>query len=259
MDVPTTPIAPDVYCVGPKGHTQTNVYLVSSGSSWTLIDAGWAKDGPTIRAAAARVFGSGARPAAIVLTHVHPDHSGAALELAWAWDCPVYVHPDELAIALGDPSAIRAGGGPLDRYLILPLLRLAGERRRDAILAQGKLAGVARALDPGAELPMLPGWRCIPTPGHTPGHASFFRASDRILVSGDALLTLRVNSVAGFVVGAQGLSGPPCYTSSDWRAAKASVAALARLEPIVVAGGHGRPLRGGGTPSEVAGFARRFA
>lgn len=259
MKFSTTEIAPDVHCVGPKGHTRTNVYLVSAGSSWTLIDAGWVKDATIIQAAADQVFGAGARPTAIVLTHVHPDHSGSALELARAWDCPVLVHPNELAIATGNAAAIRAGGGPLDTWLILPLLRLFGERRRDEILAQGKLAGFARALDPGSQPPSLPGWHCVPTPGHTPGHASFYRASDRVLISGDALVTLRLNSIVGLLLGRPGLSGPPWYTSWSWHEAKASVAALARLQPLVVAGGHGRPMRGADTPATVNAFAERFA
>ncbi len=42
-------IAPDVYCLGPQGCTQTDVYFVRSGSSWALVDIGWAKDGPSIK------------------------------------------------------------------------------------------------------------------------------------------------------------------------------------------------------------------
>ncbi len=126
-------IAPDVYCLGPKGRTQTNVYFVGSGSSWALIDAGWAKDGPAIKQAAQDVFGVDTRPAAILLTHVHPDHDGSALELARIWDCPVYVHPDELPQANGDFAAITAGAGPLDTWLVLPLMRLVGRRRREAM------------------------------------------------------------------------------------------------------------------------------
>jgi hypothetical protein len=37
-------IAPDVFCLGPWGRTQTTVYFVRSGTSWVLIDAGWAND-----------------------------------------------------------------------------------------------------------------------------------------------------------------------------------------------------------------------
>ena len=104
-------IAPDVYCLGPWGRTQTNVYFVCSGSSWVLIDAGWASDGPRIERAGASLFGHGVRPAAILLTHCHPDHSGAALHLARAWGCAVYMHSDELPIATGDFAAMQAWAG----------------------------------------------------------------------------------------------------------------------------------------------------
>ena len=252
-------IAPDVYCLGPKGRTQTDVYFVGSGSSWALIDAGWAKDGPAIRQAAEAVFGTDTRPAAILLTHDHPDHDGSALELARTWDCPVYVHPDELPQANGDFAAIAAGAGPLDTWLVLPLMRVIGRRRREAILAGSSLRGVARAFDPTAAVPGLPGWECIPTPGHTPGHVSFFRPSDRVLITGDAVVTMRLNSISGLVLQRQGLSGPPWYTSWSWRTAKASVAALARLEPLVLAGGHGTPLTGAGTAGALRAFAEHFS
>ena len=252
-------IAPDVYCLGPKGRTQTNVYFVRAGSSWVLIDAGWTKDGPAIRQAAEAVFGTGTRPAAILLTHVHPDHDGSALELARAWEVPVYVHPEELPQANGDFAAISAGGGPLDIWLILPLMRAMGRRRREEMLAKSSLRDVARAFEPGSAVPGLPGWECLPTPGHTPGHVSFFRPSDHTLIAGDALVTMQLNSILGLLLLRQGLSGPPWYTSWNWRMAKASVAALARLEPRVLAGGHGMPLTGAGTGDALGAFADRFS
>lgn len=76
-----------------------NIYFVQSASSWVLIDTATASQGERIRQAAEALFGAGARPAAILLTHVHPDHSGSALELARAWECPVYLHPDEMDLA----------------------------------------------------------------------------------------------------------------------------------------------------------------
>ena len=252
-------IAPDVYCLGPKGRTQTDVYFVGSGSSWALIDAGWAKDGPSIKQAAEAVFGADTPPAAILLTHVHPDHDGSALELARVWDCSVYVHPDELPIANGDFATITKYAGPLDHLVVLPLMRAMGRRRREAILARSSLKDVARAFDPSATVPGLPGWECIPTPGHTPGHVSFFRASDRVLITGDAVVTMRLNSLAGLLLQRQGLSGPPRYTSWNWRTAKASAATLARLGPLVLAGGHGTPRTGVETAGALRAFAEHFS
>jgi glyoxylase-like metal-dependent hydrolase (beta-lactamase superfamily II) len=252
-------IAPDVYCLGPKGRTQTDVYFVRSGSSWALIDAGWAKDGPAIKHAAEAVFGADTRPASILLTHDHPDHAGSALQLARTWDCAVYVHPDELPHATGDFAAISAASGPLDVWLILPLMRAMGRRRREAMLSRSSLKDVARAFDPGGEVPGLPGWECIPTPGHTPGHVAFLRPSDRVLITGDAVVTLQVNSVWGLLLQRQGLSGPPWYTTWSRQAARESVARLARLEPNVLAGGHGTPMTGAGTAAGLRAFAEHFA
>ena len=252
-------IAPDVYCLGPRGRTQTNVYFVQSGSSWALIDAGWAKDGPSIKQAAETVFGADARPASIVLTHFHPDHAGSALQLARIWDCPVYVHPDELPLANGDFAAIAEYAGPLDHWIVVPLMRAMGRRRREAILARSSLSDVSRQFEPTTEVPDLPGWECIPTPGHTPGHVSFFRASDRVLITGDAVVTMKLNSVSGLLLQRQGLSGPPRYTSWSWPAVKESVAKLARLEPTVLAGGHGTPMIGAETAGALRAFADRFS
>jgi glyoxylase-like metal-dependent hydrolase (beta-lactamase superfamily II) len=248
-----------VYCLGPRGRTQTDVYFVRSESSWVLIDAGWAKDGPSIKKAAESVFGADTRPASILLTHFHPDHAGSALQLARLWDCPVYVHPDELPLARGDFAAITKYAGPLDHWVVLPLMRAMGRRRREAMLAGSSLSDVSRPFEPGAGVSGLPGWECIPTPGHTPGHVSFFRASDRVLITGDAVVTLKLNSMAGLLLQRQGLSGPPRYTSWSWRAAKQSVAALARLEPSVLAGGHGTPLTGPGTARVLRTFAEHFS
>ncbi len=252
-------IAPDVYCLGPKGRTQTDVYLVRSGASWALIDTGWAKDGPAIKQAAEALFGADTPPVAILLTHDHPDHAGSALHLARVWDCPVYVHPDELPIATGDFAAITRYAGPLDTWVILPLMHAMGRRRREAMLSGSSLKDVARAFDAGAEVPGLPGWVWVHTPGHTPGHVSFFRPSDRVLITGDAVVTLTLNSVQGLLQQKQGLSGPPWYTTWSWPTAKASVATLARLEPKVLAGGHGTPLNDADTATALRAFADRFS
>jgi glyoxylase-like metal-dependent hydrolase (beta-lactamase superfamily II) len=248
-------IAPDVFCLGPWGRTQIDVYFVRSNSTWVLIDAGWANDASRIEMAARSLFGPGSRPTAILLTHCHPDHAGSALSLASTWGCAVHMHPDELPMATADFAAIVASAGPLDRYFILPLMRAMGRRRRATVLARSSLGDVGRTLEPGAGVPGLPGWECIPTPGHTPGHVSYFRPRDRVLITGDALVTLKVNSWSGLLLQRQGLSGPPWYTTWSRQAAKESVDRLARLEPTVLAGGHGRPMTGAGTAEALSAYA----
>lgn len=248
-------VAPHVFHLGPWGRTQTNVYAVRTETGWVLVDTGWSSDAARIRAATRSLFGD-APPWAILLTHAHPDHSGAAAELARGWGCPVHLHPAELPIATGDLSAMRRVAAPLDRWVVLPLLRVVGRRRRDRILATGSLTGLAHALKPGEQVPGLPDWECVPTPGHTPGHVSYFRRADRVLISGDAVVTMRLNSPIGLLRGRPGLSGPPWYTTWNRGVARASIDHLADLEPAVVAGGHGSPLTGPDTARRLRTFAR---
>lgn len=195
----------------------------------------------------------------ILLTHDHPDHAGAARALAGTWRCPVYLHPGETAIASGDFAAMERYAGPLDRWLILPAMRAIGERRRAAVLAQGSLVGLFRELEPGGSIPDLEGWEWLHTPGHTPGSVSFVRRVDGVVLTGDALVTLRVNAPAGFLVGRQGLSSPPWYTTWSPHLARTAIASIAALEPSVVGGGHGRPLAGPGTAAAVRAFQAQTA
>lgn len=247
-------IAPDVYRVETGwGITEANVYLVRSGPAWVLIDTAWPHRGRLIAAAAESLFGAGTRPAAILLTHIHPDHAGSALELARMWDLPVHVHPGELPQASG--RYLPEYGNPLDRRVIAPLLRLMPRQSVEARLSRSSLEGTARGFDPGAGVPGLPDWQAIPTPGHTPGHVAFFRSRDKVLITGDAVLTVNLNSVPDLLAGKRRVSGPPYISTWNWPAAKESVAALAGLEPQVLAPGHGTPMTCATTAAALRAFA----
>jgi glyoxylase-like metal-dependent hydrolase (beta-lactamase superfamily II) len=166
-------IAPGVHCLGVgKGLLRSNIYFVRSDPSWALIDAGSANCGGLIQKAAESLFGEDSPPASILLTHDHPDHAGAVRELAQQWDLPAWVHPQELPLALGDVQAIHRYAGPLDRWVILPSMRLMGSRRMAATLSRASLGGVVRAFDPEAGPPGLAEWETLFTPGHTPAMSS---------------------------------------------------------------------------------------
>lgn len=249
-------VAPGVFCLETGSRfVPSNVYFVQSGSSWVLIDAGWSNCGRSIREAAESLFEADTRPAAILLTHLHPDHDGAALELSRVWNVQVYIHPDEMSLTAGTITAVEAyPAGPLDRWVILPVMRTMF-RRWETMLARESLKDRARPFDPAAGPPGLPDWQCFPTPGHSPGHTSFFRPRDRVLISGDAAVTIKVNSLWGILFHQSGLSGPPWYTTSNWAVAKESIAALAALEPHVLAPGHGASMTGPETARKLQAFA----
>jgi NADP-dependent 3-hydroxy acid dehydrogenase YdfG/glyoxylase-like metal-dependent hydrolase (beta-lactamase superfamily II) len=242
-----------------------NVYFVRSQTGWVLVDAAWAWGdcGHAIRAAADALFGPNATPTAIVLTHLHPDHDGAALELAAEWHCPVYLHADELplarAVAARDLAGITRFGNGLDRGVIVPIIRVLPRRRSDPTHVSQSLADVARRLEP-ASLPGLPDWTWVPTPGHAPGHVALFRRSDRVLLAGDAVLTVDARSVGGCLAWAVSKRPPhafppPEYTNWNQEATDASLSVLAALEPRVLATGHGGPLVGDAAMHELRAVA----
>jgi glyoxylase-like metal-dependent hydrolase (beta-lactamase superfamily II) len=236
---PVAEVAEDVHVVTlGRGTPASNVYLVRSGGSWVLIDAGWPGQEETIAAAAATVFGAGARPAAFLLTHIHPDHSGSAPGLARRWQLPVHVHPRELPAAAG--RYVPEYGNPLDRGLIVPAMRLLPRRVRTRLEESGRMTDEVRPFDPDGPLPGLEDWVAVPTPGHTPGSTSFFRPADGLLVTGDAVVTVDM-SLSGLLRPRRALSGPPWYSTWDAAAAARSVSTMAALRPAVLAPGHGRP------------------
>lgn len=231
----------------------SNVFFIRSETGWCLVDAGWAQDAPAISGAAEYLFGR-EKPSAVLLTHAHPDHVGALPQLARRWEVRAWVHPAEMPIALGDPRAIRHYAGPLDRWAILPAMRLSGRARMERTLARSSLQGTIQPLARGDAPACLTGWETVMTPGHTPGHVAFVRSTDRVAITGDALVTLDLNSPLKLLRRERTLAGPPWITTWSWPAATDSAVRIARLGPSVIAGGHGAPMAGAEATAHLQEF-----
>ncbi len=102
------------------------------------------------------------------------------------------------------------------------------------------------------------GWTWLHTPGHTPGHISLWRESDRTLIAGDAIVTTGQESVYDVLTQRPEMHGPPRYLTPDWEGAEASVAKLAALEPNLVISGHGPPVRGASMREKLHELSANF-
>lgn len=240
-----TRIAPDV---GWMPVSFVNVFFIGRpGGPWVLVDTGFpGRENQIIDAADAR-FGGGARPEAIILTHGHFEHAGSALALAEKWDVPIYAHRLEFPYLTGQSSY--PPPDPTIGGAMAFLTRFFPSRPYD--LSQ-------RLRELPNELPMMPGWEWLPTAGHSPGHVSFFRASDRVLVDGDAIATMNMDSWVGLISKHQELARAGAPFTYDWEAAHASVRKLAALRPNVLACGHGIPMRDPELATRLAKFADNF-
>ena len=217
---------------------------------WVLVDAGMPGTAGLIEKAAERRYGEGARPAAIVLTHGHFDHVGALETLAERWDVPVWAHELERPYLDGStrypPPDPTVGGGLM--AILSPLYP------RDPVNVAGRL----QLLPADGSVPPLPGWRWVPTPGHTPGHVTFWRERDRAMLVGDAFITTKQESAFAVARQRPELHGPPMYYTPDWGRAREAVRRLAAMEPELVVTGHGPAMHGPEMRAALQTLARDF-
>ncbi|WP_096154239.1 MULTISPECIES: MBL fold metallo-hydrolase [Bacillus] len=227
-------VVPDVHCFTDK--IVNIVYIDLPDNQFVLVDAGMPHSKEHIKEKLEERYGKGTKPACILLTHGHFDHVGSLAELLEEWQVPVYAHLEEMPYLTGKrnyPEAnTDAHGGIVPK--IAPMFPNHGV----------DLSGYVQPLPDDYSVPNLLGWNWVHTPGHTPGHVSFFRESDGLLIAGDAFVTVRQESLWKVLVQKQEISGPPKYFTFDWVHAKSSIEKLAALNPQVAVTGHGLPMTG---------------
>lgn len=146
------------------------------------------------------------------LTHAHPDHYGSSHAVCDQLDLPLWCGAD-------DAAAVEHG-----RIVAKRGVRLPGPPAHP----------VARRLREGDR---VAGFTVLETPGHSPGHVSYWRESDRTLLCGDVMWGFNPFLLRGPI------QEPPTILSPDPTRNRESARRIAELEPALVCFGHGPPLR----------------
>jgi glyoxylase-like metal-dependent hydrolase (beta-lactamase superfamily II) len=156
-----------------------NQFLIVDDDGLTLVDTGLAGNEKKILKYMAGLGHSPDALKRIVITHSDGDHVGALAALKAATGARVYASVIEAeAIAAGRMSRPLGVGG---------LLKLLMSVTRPWF--QADPAQVDEFVTDGQVLPALGGLRVVETPGHTPGHVSYFAPSASILFVGDSLVS----------------------------------------------------------------------
>jgi glyoxylase-like metal-dependent hydrolase (beta-lactamase superfamily II) len=204
-------LAEDVWQIPLVPRNLVNAYLVGD----VLVDAGMVIHGKKVVAAIA-----GRGVATHALTHVHNDHAGGSKHVKETLGLPIWV-------GAADAEALRTGKA-------LPPPSVPG----GSLLTS---AAGSPAVEPDRELregdELGHGFTVLETPGHSPGHLSFWRESDGTLICGDVFFGMNV------FTGIYGLRQPPGIFTYDPPLNRRSERRLAELKPKLVLFGHGPPLR----------------
>src|ERR1700677_1363647 len=177
-------LAEDLYQLKGWPKNAINVYLLGD----VLVDA-------ATRQAEKRIMKQivGKTVTAHALTHVHPDHQGSSHAICEQLGIPLWCGRADVP-AMEVPGSVIARDAPR-------IVRSLQER-----FWVGPPHPVARALSEGDE---VAGFTVLETPGHTPGHLSYWRERDRTLIVGDVLTNVNM------FTGMPGLHEPPAFATPD--------------------------------------------
>jgi glyoxylase-like metal-dependent hydrolase (beta-lactamase superfamily II) len=191
-----------------------------------VIDAGMDSEGADVRLGLAALDAQVESVRGILLTHWHNDHAAGAEAIRALSNAPVFFHrgdEPQLTGAASSKGPRRWLSDKIPEVGVLVLLKgLLGDAVPRPITA-------AQTVDDGDRL--FDEFEVIATPGHTPGHVSYFYRPARALFAGDALAVVdhKIRFMARPV-------------TADRTSARASIARCLSLHPAILCPGHREPL-----------------
>jgi len=212
-------IVPGVYTF--TGLMAGRVYLIEGEDGLTVVDAGMnSAPAKIVKQLEAMGYQAG-DVKRILVTHAHPDHVGGLPELKQRTGAQVIASEIEKPVVEGIepmPRPNREDLSGISRLLAPAPATVPGTPVDRAVADEDTIPDV------------LGGLVVLATPGHSPGHVSFWSPERRILFGGDVLFNVF------------GLRLPPAMVTVDMEEDKRSVARLTELDARVACFGHGPAL-----------------
>ena len=214
-----------------------NCFLFPDGKEVDLLDCGMNSDESVAMIREAIKHVGATRLRRLMVTHIHPDHYGAAGVLAGEGMADLYIH--RLEVPLVHPRYVELEHlvAEVRKYLLVN-----GVRSDEAEIlsnSQRALSEVVKTAEPsvqldGAEIVQM-GRRHLRvewTPGHSPGHICLYDSESKTLFAGDHILPdLSPN------IGLHPQSTPdPLHEYLD------GLRRMVALQPLLVLPAHGRPF-----------------
>lgn len=205
-------IAEDVFHIPLMPRNSINCYLIGE----VLVDAG-------IKSSGRKILKSLKRHTVTkhAITHAHADHQGASKEICTKLGIPLLASQIEQGNA---ETGFATRNYPNHKSLLA---------RFQQKFWAGPGHEVSKTLHEGD---MVGGFEVVDTPGHAPGHISFFRRRDGVLIAGDTMINM------SFFTTLAGLRLPPSAFTTDREQNIASIKKLHALKPHIICFGHGPVL-----------------
>jgi glyoxylase-like metal-dependent hydrolase (beta-lactamase superfamily II) len=227
-------IIEQVYTI--QGLQAGRVFVIDGDDGLTLVDTSLPKSEKRIATDLATKNYRLADVRHILITHAHPDHTGALAAIQQvAPNAKTYVHARDAAVTRGEaksqPPPKESLRG-LDRLMAGQAFPPAPSARVDVELHDGD------ALDH-----ILPGLTVVDLPGHSPGQVGFWWPAQRLLMCGDLCVNIGVRFMRPFAA-----------FTTDMAEAARSIRKAAGLNVGTLCLGHGQPYTG-----DVSGRLARLA
>lgn len=217
--------------------TMTNMYLIKDDDGLTLVDAGLPAQMELLESGLERIGAELTDIKALILTHVDPDHIGLAEPLRKA-GIPVWL-PEE-----GYETAVKGLGKPplgLFFFMWRPAYTRFIRALMQADMMDAEPIAEAHTFTDGQVLDVPGQPEVIATPGHRKEHCSFWLPERRILLSGDALITMDIMS--GKAVAPEPVRGGNIFNYNKNQQMD-SAQKLGTLGQVTLLPGHVQPWQG---------------